>query len=212
MDSPKKSNLCAKTTTKNSTKLPYPALPSHKRIVAKLKRSCTSRSRSWAAPAGSATGIPTAPTVSSGTPCSLPRVHTGFAARSPSPEAAEVADEEGPAMRRAKAALATTSLGGPATATRPASSSTTRSKRFNLATCGCVTTIRVRPCSAGPNSNSLKMCCPVDASTEEKGSSKRTSSACSMYAALARATRARWPPDKRMPKEPIVAKSPPGKI
>mmetsp|Transcript_14104 Transcript_14104/g.49686 ORF Transcript_14104/g.49686 Transcript_14104/m.49686 type:complete len:83 (+) Transcript_14104:2322-2570(+) len=81
---------------------------------------------------------------------------------------------------------------------RPPSISKTLSKLISRLGFGCVATMRVRPRMAEPVSNSSWMCWPVATSTEAKGSSITTSSA-SMYAARAKLTRARWPPESRMP-------------
>mmetsp|Transcript_36898 Transcript_36898/g.88135 ORF Transcript_36898/g.88135 Transcript_36898/m.88135 type:complete len:247 (-) Transcript_36898:793-1533(-) len=113
---------------------------------------------------------------------------------------------------RLKASVSITSAGGPVSTMQPSSKSSRRSKCCSRCFSGCVTTIRVRSRSTGPVTSWVKICSPVGPSTEAKGSSISTRDAASIYAARASATRARWPPERRMPKEPMVTWSPPGRI
>mmetsp|Transcript_18363 Transcript_18363/g.52568 ORF Transcript_18363/g.52568 Transcript_18363/m.52568 type:complete len:351 (+) Transcript_18363:2088-3140(+) len=105
-----------------------------------------------------------------------------------------------------------TSSGVPQMATRPPSSKITLSNCLKREAVGCMTTTRVRLAIGAPRTSCSKRWVLVPTSTEAKGSSITTTSDLSMYAARARATRARCPPESRMPWEPIITMSAPGKV
>mmetsp|Transcript_125324 Transcript_125324/g.362581 ORF Transcript_125324/g.362581 Transcript_125324/m.362581 type:complete len:232 (-) Transcript_125324:1937-2632(-) len=121
-------------------------------------------------------------------------------------------DSAARSCNRPKASVAMTSSGVPSATMRPPSTRSTRSNLRNREPLGCMETTRVRPAMQGPRTSSSKRWLLVCTSTEANGSSKNTTLDELRYAARASATRARWPPESRMPWEPIITASAPGRI